>query len=69
MAHAVLEASATLGPDHGETLLEARMAKLRPAGELIILSDLSVGMVGKQDEPDHHGTGSKHGRALSVFAE
>ncbi|MEO0449171.1 MAG: hypothetical protein AAFZ74_02490 [Pseudomonadota bacterium] len=47
----VLEASATLGPDHGETLLEARMAKLRPAGELIILSDLSVGMVGKVDEP------------------
>ncbi|MHA7858317.1 MAG: hypothetical protein ACX94D_09545 [Henriciella sp.] len=47
----VLEASATLGPDHGETLLEARMAKLRPSGELVILSDLSVGMVGKQDEP------------------
>ncbi len=47
----VLEASATLGPDHGETLLEARMAKLRPPGELIILSDLTVGMVGKQDEP------------------
>ncbi len=46
----VLEASATLGPDHGETLLEARMAKLRPAGELIILSDLSVGMTGKVDE-------------------
>ena len=47
----VLEASATLGPEHGETLLEARMAKLRPAGELVILSDLSVGMVGQQDEP------------------
>ena len=47
----VLEASATLGPDHGETLLEARMAKLRPAGELVIMSDLNVGMVGQQDEP------------------
>ncbi|MEO1321412.1 MAG: hypothetical protein AAFV59_00240 [Pseudomonadota bacterium] len=47
----VLEASATLGPDHGETLLEARMAKLRPAGELIILADLTVGMVGQEDEP------------------
>ncbi|MEL6860720.1 MAG: hypothetical protein AAGL11_02695 [Pseudomonadota bacterium] len=46
----VLETSATLGPDHGETLLEARMAKLRPPGELIILSDLSVGMVGKVAE-------------------
>lgn len=47
----VLEASATLGPDHGETLLESRMAKLRPAGELVIMSDLNVGMVGQQDEP------------------
>lgn len=47
----VLEASATLGPDHGETLLETRMAKLRPAGELIILSDLELGMTGKEDEP------------------
>lgn len=47
----VLEASATLGPDHGETLLETRMTKLRPAGELVILSDLTVGLTGKQDEP------------------
>ena len=47
----VLEASATLGPDHGQTLLEVRMEKLRPAGDLVILSDLTVGMVGKQDEP------------------
>lgn len=47
----VLEASATLGPDHGETLLEARLATLRPPGELVILSDLAVGMVGKEDEP------------------
>lgn len=47
----VLEASATLGPAHGETLLEARMARLRPAGELIILSELEVGMTGREDEP------------------
>ncbi len=47
----VLDASATLGPDHGETLLEARMAKLRPAGEMVILADLSVGLQGGQDEP------------------
>lgn len=47
----VLEASATLGPEHGETLLETRMAKLRPAGELVILSELSVGMKGCEDEP------------------
>ena len=47
----ILQASATLGPEHGETLLEARMAKLRPAGDLIILSDLTVGMTGQADEP------------------
>ena len=55
----VLEASATLGPDHGETLLEARMKKLRPAGELVILSDMKVGMTGATEErvrmgPDQH---------------
>ncbi len=55
----VLEATATLGPDHGETLLEARMAKLRPPEKLLILEDLKVGMQGAQDEmvrmdPDQH---------------
>ena len=55
----VLEASASIGPDHGETLLEARMAKLRPAGDLVILADLHVGMTGAADEvvtmgPDQH---------------
>lgn len=55
----VLEASATLGPDHDQTLLEARMEKLRPAGELVILSDLEIGMKGAKEEivrmePDQH---------------
>ena len=55
----VLDASASLGPDYGETLLEARMAKLRPAERLVILADLSVGMTGAEDEqvtmaPDQH---------------
>lgn len=55
----VLEASASIGPDHGETLLEARMAKLRPHGDLVILEDLHVGMTGQGDEvvsmgPDQH---------------
>ncbi len=63
----VLEASATLGPDHGETLLEARMAKLRPPGELIILSDLSVGMVGKVDENIHMNADQNMG-ALYPFS-
>lgn len=55
----VLEASASIGPDHGETLLEARMAKLRPPEKLLILEDLELGMPGAEDEmvrmdPDQH---------------
>jgi hypothetical protein len=55
----VLEASASLGPDHGPTLLEERLAALRPHGPLKILEDLRVGMPGKADErvrmdPDQH---------------
>ncbi|HKU38987.1 MAG TPA: hypothetical protein VJR89_12590, partial [Polyangiales bacterium] len=47
---AVLEASASLGPDHGETLLGRRLAQLRPAEKLVILADLRVGMTGAEDE-------------------
>lgn len=47
----VLEASASLGPDDGDSLLDQRMAKLRPPGKLIILADLHVGMSGAADEP------------------
>jgi len=47
----VLEASASLGPDHGETLLEARLRGLRPPGPLLILAELKIGMRGAQDEP------------------
>ncbi|HDZ57254.1 MAG TPA: hypothetical protein ENI17_12790 [Pseudomonas xinjiangensis] len=46
----VLEASASIGPDDGDSLLDQRMAKLRAAEKLVILSDLHVGMAGKQDE-------------------
>ena len=46
----VLEASASLGPDHGPTLLEERMAQLRAPEKLVILADLHVGMKGAQDE-------------------
>jgi hypothetical protein len=46
----VLEASASLGPDHGTTLLEQRMAALRPPEKLVILSDLQVGMTGAEEE-------------------
>ena len=47
----VLEATASLGPDHGTTLLEQRMRALRPPERLLILEDLEVGMTGAQDEP------------------
>lgn len=46
----VLEASASLGPDHGETLLEARLRQMRPPGKLVILSDLHVGLAGREEE-------------------
>lgn len=46
----VLEASASIGPLHPPTLLEERMAKLRPPERLVILEDLKVGMTGVQDE-------------------
>jgi hypothetical protein len=47
----VLEASASLGPDHGDSLLDQRMARLREPEKLVILSDLHVGMKGAVDEP------------------
>jgi hypothetical protein len=55
----VLEASASLGPDFGPTLLEERMRELRAPDKLVILANLRVGMTGAQDEivrmdPDQH---------------
>ena len=44
----VLEASATL--DDATTLLDERMANLRPHGPLVILGDLAVGMTGAKPE-------------------
>ncbi|MBX3641546.1 MAG: hypothetical protein KF720_00575 [Rubrivivax sp.] len=44
----VLDASATLGP--GPTLLEERLAQLRPPQRLLILADLRVGQRGLADE-------------------
>ena len=46
----VLVASASIGPNHSPTLLEQRMAKLRPPERLVILADLRVGMTGAEDE-------------------
>ncbi|MES2895450.1 MAG: hypothetical protein V4759_05420 [Pseudomonadota bacterium] len=46
----VLEASASLGATGGPTLLDTRMAALRPPGRLLILEDLKVGMTGAREE-------------------
>lgn len=63
----VLEASASLGPDHGQTLLEARMATLRRPERLLILEDLSVGMTGAEDELVRMGA-DQHMGALYPFS-
>lgn len=49
-ATTVLQGSASIGPEHGESFLEARLRSLRPAADLVILSGLEVGMSGAQDE-------------------
>lgn len=46
----VLEGTASLGPDHPETILDARRKKLRPSEQLVILADMKVGMKGKAPE-------------------
>jgi hypothetical protein len=56
---AVLEASASIGPNHGPSLLEQRLSQLRPPEKLLILADLRVGMTGASEErvrmnPDQH---------------
>ena len=63
----VLEASASLGPDHGTTLLEERMAALRPPGKLLILEDLSVGLKGAEEERVRMDPG-QHMGALYPFS-
>ena len=42
----VLTGTASLGPDYGETELDRRRAKLRPADQLVIHSELEVGQLG-----------------------
>ncbi|MGH1352534.1 MAG: hypothetical protein ACRBBN_17245 [Methyloligellaceae bacterium] len=46
----VLEGTASIGPDHSETILDVRRKKLRPSDQLVILSDMKVGMKGKAPE-------------------
>lgn len=63
----VLEASASIGPSHPQTLLEERMAGLRPAGALVVLEELKVGMTGAEDERVRMDT-EQHMGALYPFS-
>lgn len=51
----VLEGTASIGPDHGETELSRRMARLRSPEGLVILQTLSVGDRGAEPEPVRMG--------------
>lgn len=46
----VLSGTAGIGPNHPPSELDGRRAKLRPSEQLVILSDLHVGMKGKEPE-------------------
>lgn len=46
----VLSGTASIGPNHPESELDRRRAKLRPPEQLVILSDFQVGMKGKDVE-------------------
>ena len=63
----VLEASASLGPDDPPTLLDERMAALRPPQRLVILEELEVGQTGARDEPVAMGP-TQHMGALYPFS-
>ena len=46
----VLTGTAGIGPDYGESELDRRRARLRASDQLVILSDLEIGMKGKLPE-------------------
>jgi hypothetical protein len=46
----VLTGTVSIGPDHPPSELDQRRTKLRPSEQLVILSDLHVGMKGKKIE-------------------
>src|SRR5690606_8346104 len=46
----VLSGTASIGPDHPESELDVRRAKLRPFDQLVINADVSVGMKGREVE-------------------
>ena len=47
----VLTGTASIGPDHPESELDRRRAKLRPADKLVILADVEVGYTINEEDP------------------
>jgi len=62
----VLSATLSIGPDHPETELDALLARLRPAEQLVILRDMKVGMKGAEIERVEMGF-DQHMGALYPF--
>ena len=46
----VLSCTLSIGPEHGETELDALLARIRPAAHLVIMQDVEVGMKGATTE-------------------
>jgi hypothetical protein len=63
----VLVGTASVGPDHPETELEARLAKLGDPGELFVIDQLAVGMRDERREASvTHGDGNGPGYPFSL---
>src|SRR4051812_4256500 len=63
----VLSGTASIGPDHGETELDARRAAQGAPGELFVIDQLEVGMQRDEGEigPRDHARGSGSGYPFS----
>ena len=64
----VLMGTASLGPEYGETEIDQRLGRLRPADQLVILSELEVGQQGKGNPEDAVMGFDQHMGALYPFS-
>ena len=64
----VLMGTASIGPKYGQTEIDQRLGRLRPAGQLVILSDLEVGQKGKGNPEDAVMGFDQHMGALYPFS-
>ena len=63
----VLTGTASIGPDHGTTEVEGRLAQLGPAGELYVIDRLAIGDV-REVPPPVQMTRSEHNGASYPFS-